>query len=124
MDAKDTKDAKQGCLGCLFVLLMLSIPIALSVIFDDDDDPPPPKPLPSMFVSGARVSDELRQMDTAKLGSFASTLMRLIRAHGYRCNLISGLVPMVFTRGYHVGCDNLYSYEIVDRGGNWTVTLD
>ena len=88
------------------------------------DPPPPLPPLPSAFMSNANVSDELRRMDTAKLDSFARTLMRLIRTHGYRCNLISGLIPMVFTRGYNVYCDHLYSYEIVDTGGNWTVTLD
>lgn len=114
----------KGCLGVLVMgVVVVAFAVAIAPLIDDDGDDPPP-PLPSMFVSNAKVWDELRQMDTAKLESLASTLRRLIWAHGYRCNLISGLVPMVFTRGYHVHCDNLYSYEIVDRGGNWTVTLD
>lgn len=49
----------------------------------------------------------------------------LIRAYGYRCDSLSGLHEMVFSRGFSVTCNKFsYSYEIEDKGGRWVVTLD
>ncbi len=48
----------------------------------------------------------------------------LIRAHGFRCDSVSGMVPFMFSTGYHVYCNqHRYSYEIEDRGGNWVARL-
>ena len=90
----------------------------------DTDTRPPRGPLPSMFESDAIIPSEYRT-DTAELAELGGTLTRFIRAHGWRCDTISGLVPMTRRRGYFVKCNGfMYAYEVVDRGGNWTVTLD
>ena len=89
----------------------------------DTDTRPPSGPLPSMFESDAIMPSEYRT-DTAELAKLGGILTRFIRAHGWRCDTISGLVPMSRRRGYSVWCNGLYAYEVVDRGGNWTVTLD
>jgi hypothetical protein len=48
----------------------------------------------------------------------------LIRAHGWRCDSVSALVPFIMSRGLSIKCNHFnYSYEIADRGGNWEVTL-
>ena len=50
---------------------------------------------------------------------------KLIRAYGYRCDSLSGIHPMLLSRGFTVSCNNFsYSYEIKDKGGNWVVTLN
>ena len=91
--------------------------------FDKQPPSEPLPPLPSMFEPDARMPSGYRT-DTANLAKLGGNLIKLIRAHGWRCDTISGLVPMSRRRGYSVWCNGLYAYEVVDRGGNWTVTLD
>ncbi|HBN6175931.1 TPA: zinc ribbon domain-containing protein [Vibrio parahaemolyticus] len=51
-------------------------------------------------------------------------MVRLIQLTGYKCDSISTIREMVFTRGFEVVCNNFfYEYEIEDKGGNWVVTL-
>ncbi|ELA8172820.1 zinc ribbon domain-containing protein [Vibrio alginolyticus] len=51
-------------------------------------------------------------------------LIDIIGLYGYKCNTVSGIVEMAFTRGFSVWCNNHnYAYEIEDKGGNWVVTL-
>ncbi|HHX8286271.1 MULTISPECIES: hypothetical protein [Vibrio] len=49
----------------------------------------------------------------------------LIRLYGYKCDSLSALRPMVFSRGFVAVCNRFsYTYEIEDKGGRWVVTLD
>ncbi len=51
-------------------------------------------------------------------------LAGLIRLNGYSCNSISAVVRFVFSYGFTVTCNSYrYTYEVEDRGGNWTVTV-
>lgn len=44
---------------------------------------------------------------------------------GYRCDTISNIRPMITKRGVELICNKYaYTYEIEDRGGRWTVTVD
>lgn len=51
-------------------------------------------------------------------------LVQYIRIYGYRCDTVSAARPMVLQTGFVVYCNRYnYEYEVVDRGGNWVVTL-
>ncbi|MCD9472928.1 hypothetical protein [Photobacterium phosphoreum] len=70
--------------------------------------------------SGAIINDKLKNNP-----ELYNEVANLIRAYGYSCDSLSGLVPMIFSRGYTVSCNNFsYSYDIKDQGGNWVVTLN
>ncbi|WP_424948037.1 hypothetical protein [Candidatus Spongiihabitans sp.] len=57
--------------------------------------------------------------------SVIDTLVTLVRLHGYRCDSVSAARPFVFSRGFSITCNGFaYEYEIEDKGGTWTVTLD
>lgn len=56
--------------------------------------------------------------------SALEAMIAMVRAHGYRCDSISAARPMVFSRGFVLTCNGFaYEYEIVDKGGNWQVTV-
>lgn len=102
------------------IFIMLGIVAWAVVIIRDDDSPQQPLPLP--FESDARIP---WNRTDANLAPFGWNLIKLIRAYDWRCDTISGIVPMTRRRGYFVKCNGyMYAYEIVDRGGTWTVTLD
>ena len=51
-------------------------------------------------------------------------MVRLIQLTGYKCDSISAIREMMFSRGFTVVCNNFsYEYDIEDQGGNWVVTL-
>lgn len=55
---------------------------------------------------------------------FKNTTKALIVASGYSCSSIDHISEHNFSYGYSVTCNNYrYSYEIVDRGGNWVVSV-
>ena len=79
----------------------------------------------SIIESDAIISDKFSNMGKAKLEEVARATAGLIRVQGWRCDSISHLSEMVFSRGYNVACNrSRYSYDIVDRGGIPTVTID
>jgi hypothetical protein len=48
-----------------------------------------------------------------------------IRMAGYRCDSISVVQPYVFGRGYKMTCNRWrYTYDLEDKGGNLTVTVE
>jgi hypothetical protein len=52
-------------------------------------------------------------------------LATLINLNGYKCTSVSSVLPMVFSTGFHVNCNQYrYSYDVEDQGGRWIVTLD
>lgn len=56
---------------------------------------------------------------------FTNDLVDLVREFTYRCDSVSALRPFVFSAGYTLGCNRFrYSYSIVDKGGQWIVTVD
>ena len=49
-------------------------------------------------------------------------LANLIKLWGYRCDSISVARTLMFKPGFKIVCNNYrYKYEIVDKGGIWTV---
>ena len=49
--------------------------------------------------------------------------VNLVRLNGYSCESVLIMSKMAFTRGYTLVCNRgRYEYEIVDKGGRWTVT--
>lgn len=49
-------------------------------------------------------------------------MVELTRNQGYRCDSVLVARKMAFERGFVLACNSgRYEYEIVDRGGNWTV---
>jgi len=56
--------------------------------------------------------------------TLADSASALIRVSGYRCDSVSSIQRWVFSEGFSVVCNDFrYKYEIEDRGGRWTVTL-
>jgi hypothetical protein len=55
---------------------------------------------------------------------FENTTKAFIVASGYSCSSIDYISEHKFSYGYSVTCNNhRYRYEIVDRGGNWFVSV-
>lgn len=49
----------------------------------------------------------------------------LIVGNGYKCDTVSAITPFPRKTGYYVMCNQYhYDYEVEDKGGNWTVTLN
>lgn len=72
-----------------------------------------------LLESGARVPEGIKENPEA-----INQLVKIIGLYGYKCNSVSGIVEMSFTRGFSVWCNNHnYAYHIKDKGGNWVVTL-
>lgn len=50
--------------------------------------------------------------------------VQIIRLYGYACNSVSSL-SVGWKGNVEIKCNNYkYTYEIVDRGGRWTVCID
>jgi uncharacterized protein YecT (DUF1311 family) len=48
-----------------------------------------------------------------------------VRASGYRCNSVSSILPMFFTKGFKLTCNEFsYTYYIQDKGRGFYVTTD
>ncbi|MGF1819067.1 hypothetical protein [Vibrio alginolyticus] len=72
-----------------------------------------------LLESGANVPKGIKENPEA-----INQLTEIISLDGYKCNTVSGIVEMSFSRGFSVWCNNHnYEYEIEDKGGNWVVTL-
>ncbi|MDF5276966.1 zinc ribbon domain-containing protein [Vibrio parahaemolyticus] len=72
-----------------------------------------------LLESGARVPEGIKENPES-----INQLTNIISMYGYKCNTVSGIVEMSFTRGFSVWCNNhSYAYHIKDKGGNWVVTL-
>jgi hypothetical protein len=70
------------------------------------------------------IISDTQEMPRARLLGLVNPAVAMIRAHGWRCDSISALRPLMLARGYAVTCNQFaYSYEIRDRGGNWVVEL-
>lgn len=56
----------------------------------------------------------------------AQAAVKLVEYFGYRCDSISSFRKAVFSAGeFTLNCNNFrYSYEIKDKGGRWTVTVN
>lgn len=51
-------------------------------------------------------------------------LVRLVKAHGYRCDSVSVAKTMAWGNGFVLICNRTrYEYEIEDKGGRWQVTV-
>ena len=62
-----------------------------------------------------RVDDAERQAAKEAAGV-------MIRAAGYTCPKVDGMIPFVLSgHGYHVLCGP-YTFELTDHGGRWSVT--
>ncbi|MGF1868121.1 zinc ribbon domain-containing protein [Enterovibrio norvegicus] len=73
----------------------------------------------TLLESGAKVPNGIKENPEA-----INQLTNIIGMNGYKCDTVSGIVEMAFTRGFSVYCNkHNYSYEIEDKGGNWVVTL-
>jgi hypothetical protein len=69
--------------------------------------------------------DALMSDDLKGKTKLIEDLVRLVRANGYRCNSISSVRSMMFSKGFVLICNHFdYKYEIEDKGGNWQVTVD
>jgi hypothetical protein len=67
---------------------------------------------------GAMISNDVTSEQVAALAA-------LVSASGYRCDTVSGATRFIFSHGFNLYCNNhRYSYEIEDKGGRWTVTVD
>jgi TPR repeat protein len=52
-------------------------------------------------------------------------LVKLVKAYRFRCDTISSLWGSMNSSQYLMSCNNnRYVYEITDKGGNWTVTVN
>jgi len=48
----------------------------------------------------------------------------LIQLSGYKCDSVDEMQPFVMGGGFNVYCNGWkYHYELEDKGGNWTVTV-
>ena len=73
--------------------------------------------------SGAILGPKIKKREDRQqvLDEFAQH----IRAKDWKCDSISAATTLIFSRGFSVKCNHFaYSYEIMDRGGHWVVTLN
>ena len=53
------------------------------------------------------------------------SLATAVRLYGYTCNSISAARPFVMSRGFTLVCNNFaYEYNIEDKGGNMSITVE
>ena len=53
------------------------------------------------------------------------SLVKFVKAHGYRCDSVSAASDNVFSKGFTLKCNNYnYTFKILDKGGKWSVTVD
>lgn len=52
-------------------------------------------------------------------------LARTVRAADFRCDTVSSARPMILAQGYVLTCNGYrYTYDIQDKGGHWTVSVE
>ena len=76
----------------------------------------------------AVISDTLRKRkgDVVLLNAL-DYMSSLVRMNGWRCDSVSAVRPYIFSSkdGYVLTCNHFkYGYDIEDKGGNWTATLE
>lgn len=53
------------------------------------------------------------------------TLVKFVKAHGYKCDSVSSASDNVFSKGYTLICNKYnYTYKILDSGGTWSVKVE
>ncbi len=56
-------------------------------------------------------------------GSQVSAIVDVIKAYGYKCDKVNGVIGNSY-RGFRVTCnDYRYIYDVKDVGGTWVVTV-
>ena len=106
------------------------------------DDPPKPSGAPAQadsrsfspefrraaLAEGVKIEPDARDFLPGSSSDKIFTLqyaMAMIAVKGWRCDSISSATPHLFSIGYNIYCNEFrYSYDIKDRGGTWTVTLN
>jgi len=49
---------------------------------------------------------------------------QMIKLYGYSCSYVNSMYPFLMSEGYNVYCNGFrYSYEIVNKGGKWSVIV-
>jgi hypothetical protein len=70
--------------------------------------------------------EEKAAIDETMRGKYKAidALVMLVEANSYKCDSISAVSTWVFSRGFTLYCNRFsYKYEIVDKGGQWTVSV-
>lgn len=68
-----------------------------------------------------RTNDVYDEDQLRKLAVIGAEMAHL---RGWKCDSISSFSPFVFSRGFTLNCNGFrYTYELLDKGGNWVIEL-
>lgn len=94
------------------------------------DVPPVKLPPPAWYFSADRSApvepDAVmpKDMNGDKIKAL-DNLVDIVRANGYECRTVSGLVPPIIHESFTLHCDRWHhEYDIADKGGHMVVTAD